>query len=238
LAKVKIPEATVMRLSIYGQALALLEEKGEETISSKSLSDMVNTSAAQIRKDLSRFGEFGEPGTGYRVSVLRKAISHILGTDTFWNTALVGLGRLGSALLAYPGFSIRGFKIVAAFDSDITKIGKKWEDVVIEDISRLKAAVKKKNIEIVILAVPAQEAQSAADVVVASGVRAILNFAPTRITVPEGVKLRNVDLSSELEWLSYFLTHEGEPSRAGGSVDSSFKEQENRQRFGRRHRPL
>ena len=213
LADSKIPEATIMRLSIYGQAVARLEKNGAETISSESLSTMVNTSAAQIRKDLSHFGEFGEPGTGYRIKVLKKAISRILGTDNTWNAALVGLGRLGSALLAYPGFSSRGFRIVAAFDSDITKVGKKWEDIVIADISMLESVVSNNNIEIAILAVPANEAQRVADLIVSSGIRAILNFAPTRIIVPDDVRLRNVDLSSELEWLSYFLTQGKNPAK-------------------------
>ena len=178
-----------------------------ETVSSEALGEMVGSSAAQVRKDLSWFGEFGEPGTGYRVHILKTAISDILGTNRIWNTALIGVGRLGSALLAYPGFNNRGFKIAAAFDSDITKIGKKWEDIIIEDISRLPEIVKEKNIRIAIIAVPGASAQSVAEKVISSGVRAIVNFAPERISVPDEIQLRNVDLSSELESLSYYLTH-------------------------------
>ena len=205
--KKKIPGPTIMRLPIYGQALTNLQEKEIETVSSRLLGEMVGSTAAQVRKDLLWFGEFGKPGTGYPVSLLKDAIFRILGTDHVLNTALVGVGRLGSALLAYPGFSNHGLKIVAAFDSDIIKIGKKWEDVIIEDISQLGATVERKKIEIAILAVPGEIAQEVADKVVSSGIRAILNFAPARISVPEGVQLRNVDLSSELESLAYFLTH-------------------------------
>ena len=206
--KKKISSATIRRLSIYRRMLSRLEKDGVKTISSEALGQKVGSSAAQIRKDLSLFGEFGEPGTGYSISLLRETLSHILGTDRLWNTALIGVGRLGSALLSYPGFSGHGFKIVAAFDNDITRIGKKWEEIVIEDVSRLPAVVEEKNIQIVILAVPAEFTQKIARLVVESGVKAILNFAPVRITVPQEVRLRNVSFSSELESLSYFLLHE------------------------------
>ncbi len=213
----KISGPTIMRLPIYGQALTNLQEKGIETVSSRLLGEMVGSTAAQVRKDLSCFGEFGKPGTGYRAGLLKDAIFRILGTDHALNTALVGVGRLGSALLAYPGFGNHGLKIVAAFDNDIIKIGKKWEDVIIEDISQLGAAVERKRIKIAILAVPGEIAQEVAGKVVSSGIRAILNFAPARISVPEGVQLRNVDLSSELESLAYFLTHGTGSGKGPGS---------------------
>lgn len=199
----------IARLSVYRQMLARLKKEEVATVSSKSLGKMVGASAAQIRKDLSYFGEFGEPGTGYHVSVLTEALASILGIDRTWNMALVGVGRLGSALLAYPGFRNRGFKVVAAFDRDITKVGKKWEDVIIEDLSRLPSLVREKEIKIAILAVPGEEAQSVAEKIISAGIRAIINFAPTLISVPEHICLRNVDFSGELESLSYFLSHNG-----------------------------
>jgi len=210
MSKKKISSVVVTRLSIYRRTLARLEWNGTETISSEALGKIVGFGAAQIRKDLSCFGEFGEAGTGYHVILLKDAICHILGIDRVWNTALVGVGRLGSALLAYSAFRASGFKIVAAFENDVTKTGKKWENVVIEDISKLPVVVEEKEIKIAILAVPPEMAQKVADKVVSCGIRAILNFAPARVTVPEGVRLRNVSFSSELEALSYFLTHRTE----------------------------
>jgi redox-sensing transcriptional repressor len=207
MTKLQVSRATVSRLSIYGQALAKLDSEGVETVSSKTLSEIVGSTAAMIRKDLSSFGGFGDPGMGYRVKVLRDAVSRILGTDRTWNTALVGVGKLGSALLAYPGFRVRGFRIVAAFDNDITKVGRKWEDVIIDDISHFAAAVQQRSIEIAVIAVPPEHAQEVTDIVVKSGISAILNFASGQVTVPPHVRVKNADLSSDLESLSYFLTH-------------------------------
>jgi len=206
--KKKIPEAAIIRLSIYNRALGKIEKQGVEIISSDELGDRVGCSAAQIRKDLSCFGEFGEVGKGYFVRDLRDAISRILGVDRKWNVALAGAGHLGPALLAYPGFREQGFNIVAVFDNDLSKIGKKWEGIVIQDTSELPKTVKEQDIRIGIIAVPTQVSQEIVDTLTSCGVRAILNFAPVSITVPEGVELRNVDLSTELECLSYFLTKE------------------------------
>ena len=206
--KKRIAEAAVARLSTYNQALDELDRLGVEIISSDELGERVGYSAAQIRKDLSCFGEFGKAGRGYYVKELKESISQILGTDRTWNVALVGVGNLGSALLAYAGFRERGFKIVAVFDNDLRKIGKKWEDVILQDISELAEKIREQDIQIGIMAVPAEVAQRAADMLVLSGIRAILNFAPVRIVVPEDVELRSAELSSELECLSYFLTNE------------------------------
>ncbi len=205
-----IAKVVITRLSIYNRALSEIKKEGVEIISSDELGDRVGYSAAQIRKDLSCFGEFGEIGKGYFVRDLRDAISRILGVDRKWNVALAGAGHLGSALLAYPGFRQRGFNIVAVFDNDFSKIGKKWEGIVIQDTSKLPKTVKEQNIRIGIITVPAQVSQEIADMLTSCGVRAILNFAPVSITVGEGVELRNVDLSTELECLSYFLTNEAE----------------------------
>ena len=205
--KRKIAEAAVARLCGYNRVLNELDREGMEIISSDELGEKTGYSAAQIRKDLSAFGEFGKVGRGYYVNELKEAISQILGIDRTWNVALVGVGNLGSALLAYPGFRECGFKIVAVFDNDLRKIGKKWQDVILRDISEIREQVKEQEIQIGIIAVPAEAAQEVADILVLSGIRAILNFAPTRIVIPEGMELRTADLSRELECLSYFLTN-------------------------------
>lgn len=208
--KRKIAEAAIVRLSVYNRALGEMEKEGLEIISSDELGDKIGYHAAQIRKDLSCFGEFGEVGKGYFVRDLRDAISRILGVDRKWNVALAGAGHIGSALLAYAEFRERGFDIVAVFDNDLAKIGKKWEDIVIQDVSELPKTVKEQDIRIGIIAVPPEVSQEIVDTLTSCGVRAILNFAPVSITVGEGVELRNVDLATELEYLSYFLTNEVE----------------------------
>ena len=204
----KIPEATISRLSVCARALRQLHNDGVEVISSDELGAKTGSSGAQIRKDLSFFGEFGKTGRGYYVKDLEECISRILGIDKKWNVALVGAGQLGSALLAYPGFRERGFDIAAVFDNDLRKIGKTWERVVVQDMSELRATIRARDIRVAIMAVPAPVSQETADLLVSSGVRAILNFAPAKISVPEGVELRNADLSTELECLSYFLSNE------------------------------
>ncbi|MFH1007323.1 MAG: redox-sensing transcriptional repressor Rex [Candidatus Latescibacterota bacterium] len=204
----KVADAGIARLSTYNQVLVCLSKKGVEIISSQELGEQVGCSGAQIRGDLSCFGEFGETGKGYYVTDLKDAISRILGTDRKWHVALVGVGNLGSALLAYPGFRDRGFDIAAVFDNDLRKIGKRWEDVTIQDISELPDTVKEREIRIGVIAVPPAIAQTIADMLISSGVRAILNFAPARVTVPDEVNLRDADLATELECLSYFLANE------------------------------
>jgi len=206
--KRRVAEAVVARLSTCCRALDELDREGVEIISSEELGERAGYSAAQIRKDLSSFGEFGKVGKGYYVKELKETICQILGIDRTWNVALAGAGNLGSALLAYPGFKERGFKIVAVFDNDLRKIGKKWENIILQDVSEMTEKIREQDIQIGIIAVPAEVAQGVADMLVFNGIRAILNFAPTRIVVPEGVRLRTADLSRELECLSYFLTSE------------------------------
>jgi redox-sensing transcriptional repressor len=207
----RVPEATVERLSIYLRSIKGLNE--EKVLSSQELADLVGTSDGQVRKDLAYFGEFGVPGQGYRVGKLKQEISRILGLDRTWWIALVGMGNLGAALLAYPGFKRQGFKIKAAFDNDLSKIGKIWQRVRIQDVGKIPQVLSHQGIKIGIITTPAEAAQEIANKLVEGGVKAILNFAPARILVPEGVKLRNVDLSIELETLSYFLGEEGGSGR-------------------------
>ncbi len=162
-AKGKIPEVTIRRLSVYARVLRKLGKEGTQVVSSDELGERTGGSGAQIRKDLSFFGEFGKTGRGYYVKDLEDSISRILGIDRRWGMALVGVGQLGSALLAYPGFRERGFDIVAVFDNDLRKIGKTWENVTIQDISELPQVVKERNIRIGIVAVPAPVSQETAD---------------------------------------------------------------------------
>jgi len=206
LMTVKIPKTTVARLSIYLRALSRLEEEGVETISSISLSDLVGFTAAQIRKDLAYFGQFGVPGRGYFVTSLKDSIIRILGIDSDWSVALVGAGHLGRALMAYKGFKQQHFIITAVFDNDLEKIGKSYRHHDIYSMAELAKTVKANNIKIAIVTVPSEEAQGVVDSLVEAGIKAILSFAPATVTVPPQVKLKRVDLSIELEELSYFLS--------------------------------
>lgn len=202
----KIPETSIRRLSLYFRQLTNLEKGGIISISSSGLSQCLGFSDAQIRRDLSYFGQFGRSGIGYRVSELKKSIAGILGLDNkIWNVALVGAGHLGSALLAYRGFKEQGFFIKIAFDLSPHKIGRSFKGVKIEGLNKIPSLIKQKKITIGIIAVPAEDAQEVAYLLAKSGIRGILNFAPVRINVPPKVIVRNVDLSMELENISYFL---------------------------------
>ena len=203
----KVPEGTISRLFIYLREITELTKMNIRTISSAELGERINLSDAQVRKDLGYFGQFGVSGAGYDTRELKAALEKILGKDKTWNVAVVGVGHLGSALLTYPEFKERGLKIVAAFDSDARKIGKRVKDVTIQSIDELPKAIRKKKVSIGIIAVPAKNAQAVADKLVKAGVECILNFAPTTLIVPENVKVKEVDLSRELEMLSYCLVN-------------------------------
>lgn len=207
MSRFRVPEATVERLSVYLRSIKKL--KHERILPSQELADLVGTSDGQVRKDLAYFGEFGVPGQGYRVGTLKEEISRILGVDRVWCIALVGMGNLGAALLAYPGFKRQGFEIKAAFDNDLSKIGKIWQGVKIEDVEKIPQVLAEQEIKIAIIATPAPAAQVVVNKLIEGGVKGILNFAPVRIVVPNGVKLKNVDLSIGLEALSYFLGDKG-----------------------------
>jgi redox-sensing transcriptional repressor len=181
-----------------------LEEDGVKTVSSQELAERFNLNSAQVRKDLAYFGEFGVRGIGYYVSGLKAELQRILGLDREWPVALVGFGNLGSALYHYKGFARQGFRIVVIFDDDPAKAGRDV-GVPVLPTSALAREVKARGVQIGILAVPAESAQTVADQLVAAGIRAILNFAPTRLRVPRDVRLKDVDLSIELETLSFYL---------------------------------
>ncbi|NLW25767.1 MAG: redox-sensing transcriptional repressor Rex [Clostridia bacterium] len=201
----KIPEATIIRLSVYSRYLTQLDKKGIVNISSGEIAEGVGGSPAQVRKDLAYFGEFGTRGVGYNVRDLNQHIIRILGLNKGWKVVIVGAGNLGSALTQYKGFRERGFEVVAVFDNDVNKIGLTLNGVPIFPITKLREVVKEQEARIGIIAVPSKYAQDVADHLVESGVKAILNFAPSVISVPENVELRNVDLAVNLEILTFNL---------------------------------
>ncbi len=200
---------TVRRLSVYTRCLQQLEEDGVKTVSSQDLAERFDLNSAQMRKDLAYFGEFGVRGIGYYVSGLKAELQRILGLDREWPVALLGFGNLGSALFNYRGFARQGFRIVAVFDDDPAKHGQDVEGVPVFPSSALAREAKARGIQIGIVAVPPEAAQPVADALVGAGVRAILNFAPARIRVPRDVRLKHVDLSIELETLSFSLARGG-----------------------------
>lgn len=201
----KIPKAVIKRLSLYSRVLQQLEILDRDKISSRELASHLGLNSAQVRKDLAYFGQFGVPGLGYYVADLRTNIKKILGTDRGVRLALVGVGNLGSALISYGGFSRQGFHIVGAFDSDRRKVGSLRGDVPVYAIEDLGGVVAREGIDIAILTVPAEHAQSVCDRLVGVGITAILNFVPTHLQVPPEVKVHYVDLSIEIESLSYYL---------------------------------
>ncbi len=205
----KISESTIHRLSLYYRVLSVLEKENFETVSSKELARREKLTPAQVRKDLSFFGSFGTRGLGYPVDELKKRIANILGLDRVWNVALVGVGNIGSALVGYKEFQKQGFSIKMIFDNDQRKIGSNHKGIIVSDIQHLEEDLKKNKIDIVVIAVPATVAQYIVDDIVKSGIRAILNFAPINLKVPESVFLRNENMSVELEHLSFSLVNQG-----------------------------
>lgn len=199
----KISESAVRRLSLYLRLLQEADAAGADTISSGQLAERGGTTSAQVRKDLSLFGSFGKRGLGYSVPELLSRIRSILGLEHEWRVALVGAGKLGSALASYRDFQARGFRILAVFDSDPRKVGSRWGAVTILADEEMDAAVRREAIDMAILAVPADAAQAVVDRLVRAGVRGILNFAPVRLRVPPDVVLKNVDVTLELEGLSF-----------------------------------
>jgi redox-sensing transcriptional repressor len=203
----RIAESTVRRLSLYLRFLEDAEAKGNATISSAELARRGGTTSAQVRKDLSFFGSFGKRGLGYSIPELSGRLRRILGIGREWNTIIVGAGKIGSALVAYKGLAKRGFNLVAVYDSDPNKIGRRWGSMEIRDVQKLGSDGVADSADIAIIATPAEAAQEVAGRVVSAGIRAILNFAPAQLQVPAGVTVRDVDLALELEGLSYALTN-------------------------------
>jgi redox-sensing transcriptional repressor len=207
----KVPEATIRRLSRYSRCLENLVRKGEEVVSSAQLAAHCGVNAAQVRKDLAYFGEFGIRGVGYYAAELTQDIKRILGLNKEWRLAVVGIGNLGSSLLSYKDFLKQNYKIVAAFDIDPPKVigrvsEKLGKPIEILHPDRMKEVVKERNIEVGIITTPASEAQNVADQMVGAGIRGILNFAPSRIDVPKDIIVKSVFFTTVLDNLAYLLS--------------------------------
>ncbi len=201
----KIPDIIISRLPIYLRALQRLADAGEQTTSSQELGELVGISAAQIRKDVSQFGEFGKQGTGYSILFLMERLRDILQVDRVWEAVIVGMGDIGHALAHYNGFADRGFDVTMVFDNDPKKIGRKAGEFEVLDAETMVEKIKTRKIKIAMLCVPAASAQVAADQLVRAGVKAILNYAPISINVPEDVKVQYVDPVMHLQRMTYYL---------------------------------
>jgi redox-sensing transcriptional repressor len=201
----KIPDIIIGRLPIYLRALQRMSAQGMKTTSSQELGDYVGISAAQIRKDISQFGEFGKQGTGYSIPFLTDKLREILKVNRTWDVAIVGLGDMGHALARYGGFGERGFRVAMLFDVDPAKIGQKVGEYIIEDAAQLVERVRACKIKLAMVSVPASQAQGVADKLVQAGVKAILNYAPTVLSVPESVHVQHIDPSTHLQRMTFYL---------------------------------
>jgi len=203
----RIADSTVRRLSAYLRFLEDFENRGLSTISSEELANRGGTTSAQVRKDLSFFGSFGKRGLGYSVPELAGRLREILGLGKEWRVVIVGAGKIGAALAQYRGFRHRGFNILAAYDNNAEKIGRKLEGIPVRDIEHLEHDIQRDRPDIVVLTVPGDEAQTIVDRVVKAGVKAILNFAPAQLHAPPDVAIKTVNMAMELEGLSFALTN-------------------------------
>jgi len=210
---IKISEYTVRRLSTYRRILEELLADRIDVVSSAQLAELSGTNPAQVRKDLSYFGNFGKRGSGYRVEVLCQRIRSILGIEGTWRVVLVGAGNLGTALFSYKDFSRHGFQIVAILDSDPEKTGQTWDGVEVSPVKDAERVVRKTKAEVAIVSTPAVSAQSVVDRLVAAGIRGVLNFAPCKLEVPAQVELRNVNITIELEGLSFAMRSADEAAK-------------------------
>jgi len=205
MAITEVPDIVIGRLPIYLRALTLLGEAGHEFTSSQELGQRLGIGSAQIRKDLSHFGEFGKQGTGYEIKYLRDQISKILHVDRDWDVALVGFGDLGQAIAHYAGFIDEGFHIRAIFDNDPAKLGRVVNGKVVRNVSELPETIAKLGIKMAIIATPASVAQEVADKLIKNGVKAILNYAPITLSVPDSVRLQYIDPVVHMQRMTYYL---------------------------------
>ena len=199
------PDVVVRRLPLYARTLAHLQQEGVQSVSSQELGARINVTAAQIRKDLSYFGQLGKQGIGYKVDELLHHINQILGLNKEWNVVLVGVGHLGQAIARYSGFSESGIHIVGLFDVDPQKVGTELTGLTIQHVDRLPEVVREKNVRMAIVAVSAEQAQQVVDLLVAAGIEAILNYAPVIVRVPNNVWVRHIDPVSLLHSMTYYL---------------------------------
>ena len=200
-----IPDIVIGRLPVYLRALQHMLQEGRQVTSSQELGERLGISAAQIRKDLSQFGEFGKQGTGYSIDFLANQVREILKVDRVWEVAIVGAGDIGSALAGYSGFNERGFRIAMIFDNDQTVIGQTQGAFVVRDMATLREAIPEAGIKVAMIAVPARFAQEVADQLVEAGIQAILNYAPVNINVPPEVRVQHIDPSIHLQRMTYYL---------------------------------
>ncbi len=200
-----IPDIVIGRLPIYLRALTQLVQQGYEITSSHELGQRLGISSAQIRKDLSHFGEFGKQGTGYQISHLQAQLKQILQVDREWPMVVVGAGDLGRAIAHYGGFVERGFRVVGIFDSDPEKIGTGTEPLKVIDVATIKDVIREKSVKIAMIAVPAKHAQRVCDDLIEAGVRAILNYAPITLSVPANVHVQYIDPVAHLQRMTYYL---------------------------------
>ena len=203
---INVPDIIISRLPVYLRALQFMAASGSLTTSSQELGEKVGISAAQIRKDLSQFGEFGKQGTGYHIPFLIDRLRQILKVERIWDVVLVGMGELGHAILRYQGFVNRGFRIVACYDSDPAKIGTRVAVFTIEDVNTLVLNVRNAGTKMAMLCVPAATAQSVTDKLVEAGIRGILNYAPVSLSVPSDVRVQYIDPVIGLQRMAYYLT--------------------------------
>ena len=200
-----VPDIVVGRLPLYLRAIQSMHKEGQLVTSSQELGKVLGISAAQIRKDLSQFGEFGKQGTGYNIEYLCEQIQNILNVDRVWDVAVIGAGDIGSALARYQGFTNRGFRVTMVFDSNPLKIGQQEGSHIIQESAKMMVSIRKAGIKIAMIAVPADQAQIVADQLIEAGVKAILNYAPTSIAVPNDVSLQHIDPSTHLQHMTYYL---------------------------------
>jgi redox-sensing transcriptional repressor len=200
-----IPDIVVGRLPLYLRALQRMEQEGQSITSSYDLGEKLGISAAQIRKDLSLFGEFGKQGTGYRIDYLVEKLRQILKVNRIWDMIVVGAGDVGHALSRYQGFTDRGFRVTMVFDKDPAKIGSQIGPFTIHSTEMMSQAIKENRISVAMLAVPADQAQDVANQLVEAGIKAILNYAPINLVVPKGIYVQNTDPVTHLQRMSYYL---------------------------------
>ncbi len=200
-----VPDIIVSRLPVYLRALQRMSDNGITTTSSQELGEKVGISAAQIRKDLSQFGEFGKQGTGYYIPFLIDKLRAILKVDRIWDVVVIGMGDMGHAIVRYQGFSNRGFQVAMCFDSDPDKIGQQVGNFTIRDVKDLAKDVREAGVKVAMLCVPARFAQEVTDKLVESGVRGILNYAPVSLSVPESVKVQHIDPAIGLQRITYYI---------------------------------
>jgi len=203
--KREIPDIIVSRLPVYLRALRRMQAQNQPTTSSQELGEQVGISAAQIRKDLSQFGEFGKQGTGYNIAFLVGKLREILQVEHVWDVVLIGMGDMGHALARYQGFSDRGFRVAMVFDNDPLKVGQQVGEYVVRDARELGKAIREAGIKVAMVCVPAGVAQAVTTQLVEAGVKAILNYAPISLSVPAGVRVQYLDPSIGLQRMTYYL---------------------------------